>query len=102
MKRHTKIYLDFFGYDLNDFVPSELSGKRAVDIHHIDARGMGGSDRDTINNLMALTREEHQQFGDIKKFKPILIQAHRQFMETRKPYFDNHVLIDYTTGQKIA
>lgn len=94
-----------FGYSPGDFIPSELSGKQAVDINHIDCRGMGGNpsgDKDRIENLMALTREEHEQFGDKQKFKAVLMQAHRQFMQTRQPYFDNHVLMDYATGQKIA
>lgn len=105
MKRHTKIYMDFFGYDKSDFIPSELSGRKAVDINHIDARGIGGNpsgDKDVIENLMALTREEHEKFGDKKRFKQLLIQAHRQFMETKVPYFDNHVVIDYSTGARLG
>src|SRR5688572_962858 len=104
MRKHTKVYCDYFGYSEGDFIPSELSGGRANDCHHIDARGAGGNpsgDKDVIENLMAMTREEHEKYGDKKQFKAILIQAHRQFMETRKPYFDNHVLMDYKTGQKI-
>ncbi len=65
MKGHIKIYLDYFGYaydstGVQEPILSELSGQPSADIHHIDPRGMGGSKtKDTITNLIALTREEH-------------------------------------------
>jgi hypothetical protein len=43
MRKHTKIYLDHYGYDETDFIPCEICGAKAVDIHHIEAKGMGGS-----------------------------------------------------------
>jgi hypothetical protein len=43
MKKHTKIYLNYFGYDTTDFIPCEVCGSQAVDIHHIECRGMGGA-----------------------------------------------------------
>jgi hypothetical protein len=82
MKLHTEIYMDFFGYGTEDFVPSEISGNRAVDIHHINSRGMGGSNKkDVIENLMALTREEHEKYGDKKQHMDMLQNIHNQFME---------------------
>jgi hypothetical protein len=42
MKKHVKIYLDYFGYDVNSFIDCEVCGSKAVDIHHIEPRGMGG------------------------------------------------------------
>ena len=70
MKKHTKIYLQGMGYDTTDFIPCEVWGAKAVDIHHIEARGMGGtSTPDTIENLMALCRECHFLYGDIKLYK---------------------------------
>jgi 5-methylcytosine-specific restriction endonuclease McrA len=72
MKKHTKIYFEHYGYDISDFIPCEICGAKAVDIHHIDARGMGGSNKDNINNLMALCRECHLYYGDKKEFKDYL------------------------------
>ena len=70
MQKHTKIYLRHFKYDVSDFVPCEVCGCRAVDIHHIEPRGMGGSKKaDTIDNLMALCRECHENLGDKKQHK---------------------------------
>ncbi len=84
MRKHTKIYMDYFGYDTSDFIPSELSGGRATDIHHIQARGMGGSDKDNIGNLMALTREEHLKYGDKEQYKAFLIASHIVFITLHK------------------
>lgn len=77
MKKHTKIYLDFFKYDTSDFVPCEVCKDKAVDIHHIEARGMGGSkEADTIDNLMALCRICHILYGDKKNYKDFLKSIH--------------------------
>jgi hypothetical protein len=82
MKKHTKIYMDAFGYGIEDFIPSELDEtKRANDIHHIESRGMGGGKgKDDIENLMALTREEHIKYGDKKQYKEFLKEKHLEFM----------------------
>lgn len=88
LKKHTRIYYDFFGYSPGDFVPSELSGLPCVDINHIDARGMGGDPqgkKDNIFNLMGMTREEHDKYGDKKQYKEALKEIHLAFMETRIP-----------------
>jgi 5-methylcytosine-specific restriction endonuclease McrA len=72
MKKHTKIYFEHHGYDISDFIPCEICGTKAVDIHHIDARGMGGTNKDNINNLMALCRVCHLYYGDKKEYKDYL------------------------------
>lgn len=61
MRKHTKLYMDFFDYGEQDFVMCEMCMQdRAVDIHHIQGRGMGGSkEKDYIENLMGLCRECH-------------------------------------------
>lgn len=65
------------GYDITDFIPCEICGKKAVDIHHISSRGMGGSkEKDTIENLMALCRVCHEDYGDIKVFSDMLVRIH--------------------------
>lgn len=77
MQKHTKVYLKHFGFDSSDFIPCETCGSKAVDIHHIDARGMGGSDKNNIENLMALCRDCHNKYGDIKEKKEWLKELHR-------------------------
>jgi 5-methylcytosine-specific restriction endonuclease McrA len=78
MKKHVIIYLDHFDYDTDDFISCEVCGAKAVDIHHIKARGMGGSDtKDVIENLQALCRKCHLDFGDKKQWMDFLIDKHK-------------------------
>lgn len=89
MKVHTKIYFEFFGYTIADFIPCEIPGcgRRAVDINHIDARGMGGDPngtKDVIENLMGTCREHHIEFGDKKEVKEWLKNVHSHFMKYGK------------------
>ena len=75
--------MSYFGYDENSFIPCEVCGLKAVDIHHLDARGMGGSKtKDTIENLQALCRECHTDFGDKKKYKDELKAIHNRLLKT--------------------
>jgi 5-methylcytosine-specific restriction endonuclease McrA len=56
-----------------------VCGKTAIDIHHIEARGIGGSkEADNIENLMALCREDHLKFGDKKQYKEFLKEKHQE------------------------
>lgn len=80
MKHHTKVYFKHFGYSVADFIPCEVCNAKAVDIHHIEARGMGGSDADAIENLMAVCRSCHLEFGDKKQYVNKLKQAHNNKM----------------------
>jgi len=58
MKRHVKIYMD--AHESSDWYPCAICGKTAVDIHHIEPKGMGGrKSADRIDNLIALCRECH-------------------------------------------
>ena len=84
LKKHTKIYFDFFGYDTASFVRCEVCGAAANDIHHIQARGMGGSKTaDRIENLMALCRKHHEMYGDRKQWKDWLQKVHDLKMNER-------------------
>ena len=84
MKKHVKIFLQNFGWGEQDFIPCLMCGQRAVDIHHIERRGMGGSKtKDKIENLAELCRhchllaEESKEFNKqvkIKHLKRLLIQ----------------------------
>ena len=78
MQNHTKIYLNHFGYIGEDFIPCEVCGSKAVDIHHIHRRGMGGSkDADKIENLMAVCRSCHIEYGDKTRYFELLLNAHK-------------------------
>lgn len=84
MKAHTKIYLNFFGYKIPEDCICEVCGGPAVDINHIQARGMGGNpkgDKDDIENLMAMCRYHHIEYGDVPDLKPTLTAIHLKFMQ---------------------
>lgn len=87
MRKYTKIYMDYFGYDVNSFISCEMCGLKAVDIHHIEAKGLGGNpsgDKDNIENLMALCRQCHIDFGDKKQHKEMLKVVHKVKMNECK------------------
>ncbi len=78
MKKHTKIYFEHFGYDIPEDVFCENCGKQAVDIHHLEPRGIGGSkNKDVIENLMALCRECHLKAESDKQFNEKLKTKHK-------------------------
>ena len=63
LKKHTKVYMTFFDYEETSFIMCEFCQQdRAVDIHHLERRGMGGSNsKDYIENLMGLCRDCHNK-----------------------------------------
>jgi hypothetical protein len=95
MQKHTKTYLNSMGYDETEFIPCEICHSKAVDIHHIEARGMGGSkEKENIENLQALCRSCHNTFGDKIMFKSFLKYTHAKIMKARKAVL-NLSLEDY-------
>lgn len=88
--RHHEIYDEYFEIDPHNPRVCELTGAIRPEIHHIDARGMGGRDMDFIENLMALNSRAHEFYGDKTKHKNFLKKAHAYFMETREPYIIKH------------
>jgi len=62
MKKHVRVYRDYFGLGDDDIQMCEYCHRGvAVDIHHIEPRGMGGSkDKDYIENLIGLCRPCHE------------------------------------------
>ncbi len=84
MKHHTTVYMQFFGYQIQSDCVCEICGRPAVDVNHIDARGMGGNpkgDKDEIENLMGMCREHHDEYGDVPECKPLLTEIHLKFMK---------------------
>lgn len=60
---YVKIYKEYFGYGIDDFIPCERCGKRYHSIHHIINKKMGGNKTlDYIENLMAVCKKCHDKF----------------------------------------
>ena len=61
MKKHTKVYIDFFNYFHDEHIPCEMCGDKAVDVHHLDKQSKFGSkkEKDYIENLIGVCRDCH-------------------------------------------
>ena len=59
MKSHTKVYMQFFDYGEQDFIPCEMCGSKATDIHHIERRTRNKVTNDFVENLVGLCRDCH-------------------------------------------
>jgi hypothetical protein len=81
MKAYTKIYLANFQYCYTEFIPCEICGQQAVDIHHIQARSKRKDLVNDIANLMALCRNHHLEYGDKKQHMDYLQQVHNQKLD---------------------
>ena len=82
MKKHVKIYCNYFGYGEQSFVPCEICGSRSVDIHHIKYKSRGG--QDVIGNLMALCRAHHNQAHNEILKENELRKIHYKFLENEQ------------------
>lgn len=89
MTEHTKEYMRGMGFDTtlafdDQFIPCEICDQKCVDVHHIDARGMGGTTEEPhVRDLMGLCRSHHEMYGDKKQFKELLRTVHRLRMYSR-------------------
>ena len=61
MKTHTKVYMQFFDYGEQDFIPCEMCGAKATDIHHIERQSRFGKkkEKDFIEHLIGVCRDCH-------------------------------------------
>lgn len=72
----------------DEYIPSELSAIKAVDIHHLCTR------EDRIENLMALTREEHAFLGENKKYTFFLLCIHELYLQNAGLYYDRQWFVE--------
>ena len=83
MKKHIKLYFDFYDYGEQDPIQCEVCADNglftvATDIHHIQPKGMGGTaGKDVIENLIALCRECHESAHRSKLTKDYLFDISR-------------------------
>lgn len=106
MKNHIKVYLSFFNYGQDDYKPCEYCllekglYNRAVDVHHIEPRGMGGSkQKDHIEWLVGLCRRHHNQSEDKIIIKAKLLSLHARFIMIHDPNYKFEKLDDTIINQ---
>jgi len=78
MKTYTKVYMKFFGYGIQDFIPCEICDARCIDIHHILTRKKRRDLENDISNLMGLCRECHEKYGDKEQHMEFLQEIHNK------------------------
>jgi hypothetical protein len=77
LKKYKKVYIDYFGYDVTDYIGCEICTAPSVDIHHLIPKGMGGSKtKDYIGNLIAVCRECHNKCHNSKEFNDNAKEIH--------------------------
>lgn len=85
MQNHIKVYMEFFGFRIQEDASCEVCGAPAQDIHHIIPRSKFGSKRkyeqDDIKNLIALCRIHHEQAHAEKFTKQTLTNVHLSFIK---------------------
>jgi 5-methylcytosine-specific restriction endonuclease McrA len=66
-----------FKFEPGDHIGCEVCDAKAVDIHHIIPRGMGGSNtKDYIENLVSLCRTCHIHAENSKDFNKLVKNIH--------------------------
>lgn len=87
MKKHTKVWLDHFGEPFCEITGHD--GLDSKDIHHIDARGMGGrKGKDNVVNLMMIKRELHTFVEMNPSYSWWFSLVHAVVLIYKKPYHE--------------
>lgn len=95
MKKHTKIWLDYFGDPFCEI--TGRVGTTGMDIHHLSARGMGGNpngNKDKIDNLMCCDRTWHTFVEMNPKYGWWYKLVHLAVLIYKKPYSDLDISIN--------
>jgi 5-methylcytosine-specific restriction endonuclease McrA len=83
MKKHIKIYTQYFDLGEQSLITCEVCGKMGridhggFDVHHITGRGNG---KDEINNLMGLCRKCHRRAHEGIIDKLVYQANHQMFL----------------------
>jgi 5-methylcytosine-specific restriction endonuclease McrA len=80
MTNHCRVYFKHFDFGEQEYIPCELCGKPAVDIHHVTGRGKG---KDTIDNLMAVCRRCHIKCQD-KLHEDVVQVIHNEYLKNHQ------------------
>lgn len=99
--RHKRIVMEFFGFAPEELIPCELcilknesdpshNINRSDDVHHAEARGMGGDpsgSKDVIENLACVCRSCHNELESDPELNATFI-AYLGLTQIRKKKFE--------------
>lgn len=92
MRNHTKIWIKHFGEPFCEITGQ--TGTDGKDVHHIDARGMGGDPKkrkDRIDNIMCVQRPLHTFVEKNPKYKWWFKLVHMCVLMYKIPYTQMHI-----------
>ena len=78
MKPYVKTYYKYFSYDVSDFIPCEVCGAKAVEVHHLEPKSIAKAKENFIDNLIAVCRECHNQCHARRQFNEDAKLIHRK------------------------
>jgi 5-methylcytosine-specific restriction endonuclease McrA len=78
MVKYKKVFMDYFGYDIGDYIPCVICTLPSIDIHHLKFRSQGG--KDVIENLASVCRECHIKAHDNKEFNQKVKEKHLKLL----------------------
>lgn len=93
MKNYTKIYLTAINEltdDNNVFINCECCNGRASEIHHILNKNRLTENRNKIENIMAVCRKCHNDYGEINYLIPSLFKIHSKVLELKGIKFNKN------------
>tara|TARA_Y100001963_G_scaffold69239_1_gene96423 strand:+ start:471 stop:830 length:360 start_codon:yes stop_codon:yes gene_type:complete len=97
LQNHTKVYMNFFGYDESSTILCEMCEDVAVDIHHLERRNK--IKNDYIENLIGVCRSCHikaesdrcfNMYAKIKHLENVCVQVYSLIqLEKRLKEYEN-------------
>ena len=79
MIKYKKIFIDYWGYTIADYIPCACCNSKSIDIHHLIFKSQGG--KDEPDNLISLCRECHNKAHADTDFNNHLKQIHANNIE---------------------
>jgi len=104
MSPHKVIYFKHFGYTEGDYIACEMCCKQAVDVHAIQADGSGGRPSKSthiIENLMAVCRKCHEDWGGNTDMYFHMYEKHRQTLVQHGVKFDEELIQQLKRGKRL-
>lgn len=90
-----EVYYKFFNYLKEEWKPCEVCNGTFEEAHHINCKGMGGTNNleiEHIENYIGVCRKCHIDYGDKKQHTEFLKQKHKTFIRLHWPDYKFEIL----------